>query len=166
MADPFAGWRAVLEVLKPGGLMFVGLYSAVARRGIAELRAAPEYPGPGCDDETARAYRARLFAAGAENGGTALSQSQDFYTLSDFRDLALHESEQHLTLEDIGGFLSEAGLEFCGFALDAGTMSRFKRAYPEADLPGALECWAEFERNNPETFEGMYNFWCRRLPVS
>ena len=38
MADPFAGWRILLDRLRPGGLMYVGLYSATARRGLTALR--------------------------------------------------------------------------------------------------------------------------------
>ncbi len=38
MADPFAGWRALLSLLRPGGFMLVGLYSEAARRGIVEAR--------------------------------------------------------------------------------------------------------------------------------
>ena len=35
---PFAGWRALLSLLRPGGFMLVGLYSELARRGIVEAR--------------------------------------------------------------------------------------------------------------------------------
>ena len=31
MADPFAGWRGLLKCLAPGGLMRIGLYSAIAQ---------------------------------------------------------------------------------------------------------------------------------------
>ncbi len=38
MADWRAGWRALLGVVKPGGLMYVGLYSATSRAGLVALR--------------------------------------------------------------------------------------------------------------------------------
>jgi len=25
-----------------------------------------------------------------------------------------------------------------------------------------LECWDAFERDHPDTFGGMYQFWCQR----
>jgi len=34
MAEPFAGWRALLRCLAPHGLMRIGLYSAIARRNL------------------------------------------------------------------------------------------------------------------------------------
>jgi len=160
MADPFEGGRSVLNLLKPGGIMCVGLYSAIARKDLAALHNAPDYPGPGCDDNTARKYRATLFDFQSASGNTPFSASQNFYTLSDFRDLVLHESEQQLTLEEIGAFLANEGLAFSGFLLDKETENRFQRAFPDDPLPGRLENWAEFEKNNPKTFEQMYNFWC------
>ncbi len=96
LADPFAGWRALLRLLRPGGLMAVGLYSAVSRRNIAQLRGEPGHPGPGCDDEAARAYRAELMARPGGAGG--IIKSHDFYALSNFRDLLLHEHEVPVTL--------------------------------------------------------------------
>ena len=35
MARPFEGWRALKECLAPGGIMLIGLYSALARRDLA-----------------------------------------------------------------------------------------------------------------------------------
>src|SRR5260370_22710707 len=37
MAEPFAGWRVLLSILRPGGLMRLGLYS---RRGPQDITAA------------------------------------------------------------------------------------------------------------------------------
>ena len=39
MADPWAGWRVLLSLLRPGGFMRVGLYSRLARRDINAARA-------------------------------------------------------------------------------------------------------------------------------
>ena len=38
LADPFAAWRVLLSLLRPGGLMFLGLYSEIARREIVAAR--------------------------------------------------------------------------------------------------------------------------------
>ncbi|MGZ5927826.1 MAG: tetratricopeptide repeat protein, partial [Rhizomicrobium sp.] len=38
LAGPFAGWRLLLALLRPGGFMVVGVYSEAARRGIVEAR--------------------------------------------------------------------------------------------------------------------------------
>ena len=38
LADPFAGWRVLLSLLRPGGFMAIGLYSELARGHIAAAR--------------------------------------------------------------------------------------------------------------------------------
>lgn len=39
LADPWAGWQVLLSLLRPGGVMQVGLYSALARRSVVAARA-------------------------------------------------------------------------------------------------------------------------------
>ena len=39
LAEPLAGWRVLLSLLRPGGFMKLGLYSEVARRNIVMIRA-------------------------------------------------------------------------------------------------------------------------------
>lgn len=164
MADPWAGWRKLLARLKPGGLMYIGLYSAVSRANILALRNEPDYPGPECDDRTARTWRAELLACPEGSPGADLAVSSDFYTLHEFRDLALHASEQPVTLDAIGCFLDENELAFRGFTLDPLILSAFASQYPEGIWPGALADWQKFEQAQPRTFDGMYRFWCEHQP--
>lgn len=163
MADPWAGWRKLLSRLEPGGLMYVGLYSAIARADIRALRDAPDYPGPDCDDSAARAWRAQLLDRPAGTPGGGLVLSRDFYTLHEFRDLALHPAEQHVTLDEIARFLDENGLAFRGFTLDPLVLQAFASEHPDSEWPGSLADWQAFERAQPRVFETMYRFWCERL---
>src|SRR5260370_20286045 len=39
LAEPFAGWRVLLSILRPGGLMRLGLYSRRGRQDITAARA-------------------------------------------------------------------------------------------------------------------------------
>ena len=39
LADPWAGWRVLISLLRPGGVMFVALYSEIARRDVVAARA-------------------------------------------------------------------------------------------------------------------------------
>jgi hypothetical protein len=97
-----------------------------------------------------------------EQPGGQLKLSLDFYTLSEFRDLACHVSETCMTLLDIRRFLDEAGLCFRGFHIDPLHLEEFHRRYPNEAWPGRLEVWEEFEAARPDTFSAMYNFWCDR----
>ena len=162
LAEPFQGWRALLRCLAEDGLMFVGLYSAVARRNLRALRGDPAYPGPGCSDDALRTFRQVLLDRPTCPPDTDLRLSRDFYTASNFRDLALHVSEHHLTLAEIAQFLGDNRLSFRGFQLEAGVFARFRETFPGEVWPGSLDRWARFEEANPHTFHGMYNFWCAR----
>jgi len=157
--DPFAGLRSLAGQLRGGGLMLVGLYSGRARHNIARLRADPGYPGPGCGDDAARAYRARLMDDAEDD---MLLRSHDFYTLSDFRDLLLHEHEVSLSLRDIEGHLREAGLIFRGFILPPAIEAQFTAAFPDDPWPGTLRNWDTLEAQHSHMFDAMYHFWCEK----
>ena len=47
MADPWAGWRVLLSLLRPGGFMRIGLYSEIARWGVVAARALIAQQGYG-----------------------------------------------------------------------------------------------------------------------
>ena len=162
MADPFEGWRALLDCLAPRGKLLLGLYSATARRTLSELRADPAFPGPGCDDRALRQFRRTLLDRAPEQLGGQLKLGADFYSASEFRDLACHVSEICLSLSEIGGFLRANGLAFRGFWTDPQHLDRFHRQFPAEAWPGRLEVWEEFEASNPHAFGAMYNFWCER----
>lgn len=162
MADPLEAWRILLRRLKPGGLMWAGLYSATARQNIARIRQRPDYPAPGCADQQARLFRRTLLdeALAGDQEARALTASADFYALSDFRDLLLHEHEVNLTLPEIAAFLEEQKLRFRGFTLPGDVEAAFLEMFPGAEWPGSLDQWHEFEQQHPNTFNGMYKFWC------
>ena len=162
MADWRAGWTALLHKLKPGGLMYIGLYSATSRSNLRELRREPTYPGPGCSDAAARDYRRQLMIRADGTPGSELKVSRDFYALHAFRDLVLHESEAHVTLEEIAAFLEHNRLAFRGFTIEPQVAAEFAQAFPQSPLPGPLTDWAQFERTHPRTFDGMYRFWVER----
>jgi 2-polyprenyl-3-methyl-5-hydroxy-6-metoxy-1,4-benzoquinol methylase/tetratricopeptide (TPR) repeat protein len=162
MADPYAGWRALIGCLAPQGKLLVGLYSATARRLITELTSDPAFPGPGCEERALRKFRRTLLDRPAEQPGGQLKLGPDFYSASEFRDLAAHVSERCVTLAEVRSFLAENSLAFRGFWIDQTHLDRFHRQFPAEPWPGRLEAWEEFEAANPHTFAAMYNFWCER----
>jgi hypothetical protein len=82
--------------------------------------------------------------------------------LSEFRDLVFHVQEHRFTIPQIQKCLDELGLKFCGFGNDV-TLSNFKELHGhEADINN-LNLWHEFEERFPQTFSGMYQFWCQKF---
>jgi SAM-dependent methyltransferase len=161
MLDPYEGWRALLDRLRPGGLMLIGLYSAVSRRVIRTLSEDPDWPGPDADDDGLRAYRRKLMHRASGEDAFALTKSVDFFTKGGFRDLALHVSERPCEIPEIRDFMTAHGLGFHGFSLPDETLRAYAAAFPGDEPPGTLDHWWAFEQNNPQTFNGMYLFWCR-----
>ena len=50
-------------------------------------------------------------------------------------------------------------LKFCGFE-DKTITKKFIKTNSNNDLYN-LNKWTEFEEDNPNTFSGMYQFWCQ-----
>lgn len=161
MDDPWEGWRRLVEKLRPGGLMRIALYSRTARRSIASLRRDIQARGlNGGDEQAIRDYRQGIMAEGSEGKGAFLLQSADFFSLSNFRDLMFHVSEQHVSIPEIAAFLTNNNLAFHGFERPA----EIEEGYPTGDEAMDLDRWRTFEDTHPDTFKGMYVFWCRRAP--
>ena len=162
LADPYEGWRALVGRLRPGGLMLIGLYSAVSRQVIQALSEDPDWPGPDAGDDELRAYRRTLMGGESGDDGSALAESPDFFTKSGFRDLALHANERQCTIPEIRDFMAAHGIDFHGFSLPDDTLRDYADAFPGDGPSGTLENWWTFEQANPRTFAGMYLFWCRK----
>ena len=160
MDKPVAGWRVLVDLLKPGGLMKIGLYSELARQHILEVRKEITVLNIGTSEAEIRKFRQSLAESNNENH-QRLTKSGDFFSLSTLRDLIFHVQEHRFTLPQIKNSLNELGLKFCGFEVQ-GLESRFREFHGEASDIRDLVLWHEFEESNPRAFEGMYQFWCQK----
>jgi tetratricopeptide (TPR) repeat protein/SAM-dependent methyltransferase len=164
MKDPLKGWACLVEALRPGGFMKIGLYSETGREPVIEARHFVE--SRGFQGSTAGIRQARRTIMDLEEGYPArrILNRPDFYATSTCRDLLFHVQEHRFGLEDIGSMLNRLGLAFVGFELAGRAASReYRRRYPDDRNMVDLRNWAEFEVDHPETFAGMYLFWVRRV---
>jgi SAM-dependent methyltransferase len=166
LADPKAGWRVLLSLLAPNGIMRVGLYSATARRSIVEARAIVAQRGYRPTADGIRALRQTIIREKHEPRWASLIQTVDFYSTSGCRDMFFNVMEHRLTIADIKSFLDEQGFAFLGFELDAKIVEQFRQRHPAADALTELDAWAAFEAENPQTFLNMYLFSMCRMGVS
>ena len=88
--------------------------------------------------------------------------SPDFYNLSSLRDLLFHVQEHLFTIPQIGKCLDELGLKFCGFEGDS-IVRDYKITNTGKNDPYDLDKWTSYEEVNPDTFAGMYQFWCQKV---
>ncbi|WP_431857295.1 tetratricopeptide repeat protein [Azospirillum sp.] len=161
--DPLGAWRRLAGLLRPHGLMKIGLYSEIARGAVLAARALAEEHGVTASPSGIR--RLRGVIAGLPDGHPArgLLQSVDFYSTSAFRDLVLHVQEHRMTLPQIAGWIDELGLEFLGFQFDDPAVAHlYRRRFPEDPTMTRLDLWHLFEIERPFTFGGLYQLWLRR----
>ncbi|HUT49524.1 MAG TPA: tetratricopeptide repeat protein [Alphaproteobacteria bacterium] len=165
LGDPLAGWKVLVDRLRPGGFMKIALYSELAREPVVAARALIAKKGYAGTPEDIRRCREDIRQmAGDGNAVMAeLAGLIDFYGLSMCRDLIFHVQEHRFTLPQIEAALATLGLEFLGFELgDLDAFRRFKTANPEPGATASLTKWHAFELENPRTFARMYQFWCRK----
>ncbi len=162
LADPWAGWRVLLSLLRPGGFMRLGFYSEVARRDVVRVRSFIAEQGYGATANEIRQCRQELIDLDkSEDFGTTL-KSPDFFSTSACRDLLFHVQEHRMTLTGIDAFLKENDLVFLGFEIDAEGIHDYKRRFPDDHAATNLDQWQIFENENPDTFGGMYQFWIQK----
>ncbi len=88
----------------------------------------------------------------------------DFFSLSNCRDLLFHVQEHRFTLPWIEEALTSLKLKFLGFEMqDHRVMRMFRKSHPSRGAPTSLSLWHKFELKNPNTFLGMYQFWCKKM---
>jgi 2-polyprenyl-3-methyl-5-hydroxy-6-metoxy-1,4-benzoquinol methylase len=162
LADPAAGWRELLTLLRPGGLMRLGLYSAVARKDISAARAFIAQRGYGTSAEEIRRARQELVSLGGNAPYATLTDWGDFFSVSMCRDLLFHVQEHQMSLPEVDAFLRQNSLQFLGFVLPNAVREKFRDRFPNDKEMTNLAFWHVFETENPATFTAMYQFWIRK----
>ena len=161
LADPLAGWRVLLSILRPGGFMKLGLYSRLARQELTAARTFISQRGYRPSAADIRQCRQELMGFGHDTPLAKVTEWADFFSISTCRDLLFHVQEHQMTLPEIGSFLSENQLRFLGFVLPSGVLQNFGRRFPNGNTTD-LALWHTFEMENPSIFVEMYEFWVQK----
>ena len=162
LADPWTGWRTLLERLRPGGVMNVLLYTVRGRGDVRRARDWIAARGYRATAEGIRECRHDLMAL-RDDWAVRLSASPDFFSVSGCRDLLFHVQEQAVTLPEVADFLAIAGLELLGVEVSAATRRAFEAWHGTGD-DGLrdLARWDLFEAEHPRCFAGMLNLWVQK----
>jgi tetratricopeptide (TPR) repeat protein/SAM-dependent methyltransferase len=161
LADPSAGWKVLLSLLRLGGAMQVGLYSELARQNVVAARALIAEHGYRPDPEGIRACREHIMAAD-DPLLKSVVQWGDFFTMGECRDLLFHVQEHRIALPQIKSFLAANNVQFSGFIPEPSLLRRFVARFPEPAALLDLDCWHSLETEVPGLFAGMYQFWVRK----
>ena len=160
MKDPLLGWKTLSDCLKSSGLMSVGLYSELARTHVKEIRDYIAKYKLLANSRDIKIARNKLFNSDEITNDVFLGSS-DFYSLSGIRDYLFHVQEHRFTIPQIKEALESINLRFCGFESEYVLTKFITDNKGKTDIYD-LDLWHNFEKRNPNTFAGMYQFWCQK----
>ena len=92
LAEPLEGWRILLSMLRPNGIMHIALYSELARADVVATRDFIATRGYKATIEDIRRCRQDILALD-ESPERAIVKRADFYCTSNCRDLLFHVQE-------------------------------------------------------------------------
>ena len=161
MENPFLGWENLVRSLKKGGLMRIGLYSKTSRRSINIIRNEIREFDIDFNYNDMKTFRDKIITSNKNHHKKQLS-SLDIHNMSTFRDLLFHSQEHQFTITQISEYLTQLGLKFCGFENKA-VVNKFQLFNSKENDLYNLKKWELYEEQNPNTFLGMYQFWCQKI---
>ena len=159
MADPIEGWRILLDLLRPGGVMHLGFYSELGRRDLVGARAVIAERGYASTPADIRRCRQDLFKTPLG----IVARFTDFFSTSECRDLLFHVQEIRMTIPAIKEFIAGHALKFIGFDLDDVAAQNFRALFAANGWSMTdLDKWHAIETQYPNTFSTMYQFWVQK----
>ena len=163
LQDPRAGLRVLAQLLRPGGLLKIGLYSERARASVNAARDLVRERQLPSTETAIRDFRQYVLGLGEESVLKRLCSFRDFYSMSMCRDWLMHVQEHQFRLPQIRAMLDEAGLTVLGLSdVPRHALANFRGMFPGDDAMTNFDHWDAFEALHREAFLQMYQVWCRR----
>jgi SAM-dependent methyltransferase len=163
MLDPEAGLQGLLSVLRPQGLLKLGVYSQSARADVIRFRKnnAPRLAALRPDD--IRQIRHEILEGAGNGEYDDLLFTPDFFTMSGCRDLMLHEQEMQFTLEQLMLMLERNGLRFLKFQPQGNIYQQLDTILGPGTDSYDWRSWERAEEKFPSLFAGMYTIFAQRI---
>ena len=164
MNKPLLGLEALLNLLKPNGFLKIGLYSKIAREPIINFRKNLLNNKSKKESNNIMLLRKEIIENRVNNKYfKKITNSKDFYSRSNLRDLLFHEQEHQFTISEIREIIENYKLEFLNFIItDPLIKLKYLKNFPNDIMQNSLTNWEKFETDNPNIFNGMYQFWLKK----
>ncbi len=162
LEEPETGLKALWNIMQPGGLLRIGLYSETGRAPIIAARERIEALAFEATPDDMRAYREKVIFGHEPKTVWDIMRYPDFYNLSEFRDMLFNVKEHRFSLPEIQQLIESVGLTFKGFELPREALAAYRSRFPDDKGMTNLDNWDAFENEQPNLFSKMYVFWCQR----
>ena len=162
MDNPSKGLELLLSILNDNGFLKLGIYSELARQDIVKARKYIKQQKLKPTDSDIRFFREKIIS-GELNNLNSLKTSEDFYSLSQCRDLCFHSKEHRFTIQQLKEIFINNKLNFLGFFLPKEIKNFYGKYFPQDTQQIKLENWEKFENKHPATFNAMYQFWVNKI---
>lgn len=163
MKSPQDGLNALSKSLRAGGVMSLALYSKMARRDLASIKAEIiDYLGAdeaGVTPQGVCQWRAQLTDEDKQRDWFGIGE---FFYLNGLYDLLFHPQQAEYSALEIQSLLDNAGLDFKWMPITQKHQQIYQQAFEHLPIPKSgetLQYWHEFEQKCPNFFSGMFQFF-------
>ena len=160
MNEPEKGFQKLYDCLKKDGFIYLALYSKLARNKLKTFQDLGHKIKDIQNEKIVKDFRKNLI----DNHDIVkkLSNLEDFYNLAEFKDLICNAKEHQYSISDIKNIAKKFNMTFCGFQNLNNLHKKFENFFSkEADILD-LKNWEKFEKNFPNIFFTMYQFWLKK----
>jgi Flp pilus assembly protein TadD/SAM-dependent methyltransferase len=162
LPDPSAALSALIALLRPGGVMRIGLLGEAAYQlltGAQDFATQGNYQP---DPEGIRLLRQNLLRQPADHPAMTATLSAEFFAAGTCRVLFFGAHNHRLTLPEMQGVLKATGLELLGLETTPELQDKFTARFPDPAARTDLSAWHAFEREHPDMFASLYQLWLRK----
>lgn len=152
VADPLRAVAALKEVLKPGGILKLALYSTHGRAPVLEVIALRRREGISSTPEGIRRLRQLIYALPRDHPARRVTNFVEFFSLSGCRDMLFHVQEHNYTVAQLFDFIAQTGMDLAWFQLPGAGQA-------PAPARAAVE---DLERRDPGFAGPMFRFGLRK----
>ena len=155
LESPEQGVEKLSRCLKTNGTMRLSFYSKAGRWFIRELRHVIENENYQPMLDSIRSFRQWIIRHPNLRACQRVIKMQDFFSVSEFRDLMFHVNEVDIDLSDMVRMIEQLGLMVLGMELDQDTVG----IEPTPDIHQLLQQ----EHLHPEKMPPQYVIWLKKL---
>ena len=160
MKYPEKGLEVLYHSLKKDGLIYLALYSKIARSKLKKFQDLGQKIKDIHDEKILRDFRKNLI----DNYDIVneISNIEDFYNLAEFKDIICNVQEHQYEINDIKNIIKTFDMKFCGFQNLNNLHEKFYNFFKEEIDILDFENWKIYEEHFPKTFATMYQFWLKK----